>query len=197
MILLENEKKKNLTTNSKAIHLPPIVGEEWKKCVICSSYILYRQSINSDKNMKRNTRGKENSTEKPSHFAFIGWREKKNFRRAKSDSPMWHSEENVFEFSIAALKQISCIFVFVSIEKSQCNSERWQIVVDFARCNLTCEWLFFSICDTKKVASLNVVPAHCSEFINNRASRHRCSWKKGKNPLHQQRRKENICLHNW
>lgn len=76
----------------------PNCWRRMEECVVCSSYILYRQSINSDKNMKKITRGKENSTEKTLPLCFYWLPRKKMCSSRKIRFTMWHSKGNFYNF---------------------------------------------------------------------------------------------------
>ena len=130
--------------------------------------------------MKKITREKENSTEKSLPLCFYWLPRKKMFSSRKIRFTMWHSDGNFSNFSSPHCEEfpafsLSCRWKSLS---ATLNDDRL-LLISRAVISRASEFSLW-ICGTKKVASPNVVSAHCSEFINNRASRHHCSWKKGK-----------------
>lgn len=167
----------HFTTSAKKRSKPPNCWRRMEECVVCSPYILYRHSINSDKNMKKSL--DEKKTAQNSHPLRFNWLLGLFSFRAKSEFPC--DTRRVLHCRTDFRLQFSCDRCW----KSQCIPARWQIVVWLAA--VISRLTDFS-CDEKREKV--VVPAHCSAFINNRASRHHCIRK---NPLQPTERKENIC----
>lgn len=137
----------------------PNCWRRMEECVVCSSYILYRQSINSDKNMKKPLEEKKTAPKNPSHFAFIGYREKKKCFVAQnpfhheeifSNFPSSHWKEfPVFSLSCrwkslsATLNDDRLLLISRAVISRVCDFDLWHKKNRFAeRCSCALFWIY-------------------------------------------------------